>query len=107
MQTAQTAGFQGNNAEVQQNNIDAVANPANTTIADRESMVMLMKTVSRLTEEITKTKEKLATALTTLPETNRKIMDRKKTENCVTLSYKNVYCHTHGPTILHPSPECK
>ena len=56
------AGFQGNNAEVQQDIIDAIDNIANTNIEDREYMTTLTQTVSNLTEELTKTQEKIVVA---------------------------------------------
>ena len=56
-QMSQTASFQGNNVEVQQGKIYAIANMENATIADRESMVTLTQIVSHLTEELTKTKK--------------------------------------------------
>ena len=57
-----TAGPQGNNAEVQQDIIDAIDNIANTNIEDREYMTTLTQTVSNLTEELTKTQEKIVVA---------------------------------------------
>ena len=72
-------GFQGNNAEVQQDTIDAIANLTNANIADREYMVTLTQTISRLTEELTKTQEKLVAALAALAEANTKIKKWNKT----------------------------
>ena len=105
-QTAQTAGFQGNNTEVQQNTIDAVSNIMNATIADRESMASLMQTIIHLTEEWTKTQEKLVAALTPLVDSNNIIKDGKPPSNRVSVSYKH-YWYTHVPTSSHPSLECK
>ena len=105
-QTAQTAGFQGNNTEVQQNTIDAVSNIMNATIADRESMASLMQTIIHLTEEWTKTQEKLVAALTALVDSNNIIKDGKPPSNRVSVSYKH-YWYTHVPTSSHPSLECK
>ena len=63
-QTAQTAGFQGNNAEVQIDTIGPIDNLVNATIADRESMAPLTQTVSHITEEYKNTQEKLVAYLT-------------------------------------------
>ena len=54
-QMAQTTGFQRNNTEVQQDTINVISNITNATIVDKESMASLKKTISRLTEELTKT----------------------------------------------------
>ena len=82
-QTDQTAGCQGKNVEVHQDTIDTIANISNTTIADREYMALLKKIVSHLTEEFTKTQEKLVAALTALAESNKKIKDGTKPSNRV------------------------
>ena len=48
---SQTAGYQGNNTEVQQDTINVIANITKVTIVDKESMASLTKTVSHLMEE--------------------------------------------------------
>ena len=101
-QTAQTEVFQGNSAEVQQDTIDAIDNFVNATIVDRYSMESLTQTVSYLMEELFKTQENIVADLTALAESNKKIRDRTKPSNRVSVSYMH-YFHTHRPTSSHPS----
>ena len=86
---AQTACFQGNNAEVQNDIIEAISNLVNVTIADRESMATLTQTIIHLTEELTKTQENLVAVLTALAEANKKTKDGTKPVNIVTVSYNH------------------
>lgn len=58
---------QSNNAEestIHQDTVDVIANLANATVADRESIAALTSTVARLTVEVAAVTEKLVLALT-------------------------------------------
>ena len=116
-QTAQTAGYQGNNAdsghlnaEREQDTIEAISNLANATLADRESIAALTQTISRLTVEIAESNAKLVRALAANNELTKKLANtsRVRTPRDPDLpppSYTH-YCYTHGPKSSHSSGDC-
>ena len=124
-QTAQTAGFQANNADTIQQTATAIENLANATLADRESMAALTLTVSTQTVALAEANVKLVTALAKITILEKELGTARQNnprstilESSGTARQTNpraprgtsiTYCHycwTHGPTCSHPSGEC-
>ncbi len=105
--TTSATGFQSANAaiDLQNDTVDAIANLATATAADRTSVAALTATVSKLTLELSTANAKLL-ALTALhnqpagaaaPYIRR---DRPRTAG-------PHYCHTHGSQVWHTSSRCR
>ena len=108
-QTAQTAGFQSNNADSIRQTATAIDNLANATLADRESMVALTLTVSNQTVALAEANAKLVNALAKIIILKRDLGAARLSPNpCPSprivreakISYTH-YCWPHKPTCSH------
>ena len=108
-QTAQTAGFQANNADSIRQTVTTSDNLANATLANRESMAEITLTVSNQTVALTDANAKLVNVLAKITILERDLgAVRLSPDPChgpriiwgANISYTH-YCWTHGPTCSH------
>jgi hypothetical protein len=112
-QTTTSAGFHSANSAMalQTETVDAIANLATATAADRASIATLTTTISNLTAELAETNTKLIKALGELAQRppyndstgGRQGRDHQQRER----KPGPHYCHTHGSQVWHPSPKCR
>ena len=113
-QTAQSAGFQANNATIQQDTVTAIENLANATLADRESMAALTLTVSNQAVALAEANANLVTARARIAILENDLVAARlandprrppRTPRDPSVTYTH-YCWTHGPKCSHKSSEC-
>ena len=119
-QTSRSAGFQANNTEViQRETAEVIANLANATLADRDTMKAMQLTISTLTVQLAEANKKVIDIFNSMANlqfqlnalysnTNRGGARRGPTRNggsTNTLTFTH-YCWTHGPKCGYTSADC-
>jgi len=119
-QTMRGGGFHTNNVqELQQETATAIANLANETLADRETMTSIQATITTLKTQLSEANQKLVDAFKVCTTLKEKIASTKNNCNnrggrgngddderrAPVVEYTN-YCHTHGILISHNSGDC-
>lgn len=109
-QTTGATSFHSANSAMtlQTETVDAIANLATATAADRASIATLTTTISKLTTELATTNTKLVKALNELslrpPRNGGNPGDTGVTRPRIPGPH---YCHTHGSKVWHSSPRCR
>jgi hypothetical protein len=90
--------------------IDAIANLATTTAADRTAMANLTGTNPLLTKDLARTNTQLVPALTQITTLTKQLANNRSPNN-TTAGYppnldRKHYCWTCGYRSLHPSSKC-
>ena len=99
--TSSNAGFQSANAAtgLQFETVDALANLATATAADRTSVAALTATISQLTLELSAANAKIIQMAE--QHTNQNAPGHRRTRRA-----GPHYCHTHGSQVWHSSAKC-
>ena len=95
--------------ESQQQTIDAIANLATATAADRNAVAALSSTVSSLTTDLSKANTKLVSALEKIAQLTQQLAASKMGRNLRTgdSSGRSHYCWTCGHKSAHSSSNCE
>ena len=90
----------------QDETIDAIANLATATAADRTAVANLMTTNAILTKEVAKVNEKLIAALLQVNVLTKQLATNRSTPDLAVSSGPVHYCWTCGYCCLHASHNC-
>ena len=105
--TSAGAGYQSANSVYQQETVDAIANLATATAADRQTVATLSATNSTLTVELTSVNRKLVTALADIAKLTLQVADLKaKTGTSGGVLEPKHYCWSCGFKQTHYSSRC-
>ena len=119
--TTRDAGFQANSA-IQQETANAIANLANATLADRETMTAMQTNIGTLTLQLAEANAKLVEALIVSTTLKEQLASRGGNGGQTRGNFSgrgnggrgggaaqpvfDKYCWTHGPTTGHTGAEC-
>ena len=106
--TPAAAGFHASPPEsAHLETIDAIANLATATAADRTAVANLTTTNATLTAELVAANAKLVTALEQIAALTSRLDSAGKAPRMGTSSERKHYCHTHGFRSTHSSWNCE